>query len=153
LTPTMALRILVIHGPNLNLLGLREPEIYGGDTLQEINRKLEDLARRESVELRIIQANGEGAIVEAVHSALDWADAIMSKPAAYTHASGAIRDAVQAVRLPTVEVHLSNLYAREEFRHTSRIAPVSIGQISGFGTDSYLLGLMAAKWAVERMRR
>src|SRR5262245_11539962 len=150
----MSVGIVVIHGPNLNLLGLREPEIYGGDNLQEINRKMEELARREGLQLRITQSNAEGEIIAAIHSALDWqADAILINPAAYTHTSVAIRDAIKAVRLPTVEVHLSNLYSREEFRHTSRIAPVSIGQISGFGTDSYLLGLMAAKWAVERMRR
>jgi 3-dehydroquinate dehydratase-2 len=148
----MAVRIVVIHGPNLNLLGLREPEIYGGDNLQEINRKLEDLARREGMELRISQSNAEGAIIEAIHSALDWADAIVINPAAYTHTSVAIRDAIKAIRLPTVEVHLSNLYSREEFRHVSLISPVCVGQISGFGTDSYLLGLVAAKWAVERMR-
>jgi 3-dehydroquinate dehydratase-2 len=149
----MAIRILVIHGPNLNLLGLREPEIYGGDTLQGINARLEELGRREHMELRISQSNDEGAIVEAVHGALGWADAIVINPAAYTHTSVAIRDAIQAVRVPTVEIHLSNLYARESFRHDSLVAPVCVGQISGFGTESYLLGLMAAKWAVERMRR
>jgi 3-dehydroquinate dehydratase-2 len=149
----MAVRIVVIHGPNLNLLGLREPEIYGGDNLQEINRKLEDLARREGIEVRITQSNAEGTIIEAIHGALDWADAIVINPAAYTHTSVAIRDAIKAIRLPTVEVHLSNLYSREEFRHTSLISPVCVGQISGFGTDSYLLGLVAAKWAVERLRR
>ena len=113
----------------------------------------EELARRETVELRVSQSNSEGEIVDAIHSALDWADAIVINPAAYTHTSIAIRDAIQAVRLPTVEVHLSNLHAREEFRHVSRTAPVCVGQVSGFGTDSYLLGLLAAKWAVERMRR
>lgn len=149
----MAVRIVVIHGPNLNLLGLREPEIYGGDNLPEINRRMEELARQEGLELRVTQSNAEGAILEAIHGALGWADAIVINPAAYTHTSVAIRDAVQAVRLPTVEVHLSNLSAREEFRHTSLISPVCVGQISGFGKDSYLLGLMAAKWTVERMRR
>jgi 3-dehydroquinate dehydratase-2 len=149
----MAVRIVVIHGPNLNLLGLREPEIYGGDNLPEINRRMEELARQEGLELRVTQSNAEGAILEAIHGALGWADAIVINPAAYTHTSVAIRDAVQAVRLPTVEVHLSNLSAREEFRHTSLISPVCVGQISGFGKESYLLGLMAAKWTVERMRR
>jgi 3-dehydroquinate dehydratase-2 len=149
----MAIRVLVVHGPNLNLLGLREPEIYGGDNLQGINARLEELARREHLELRIMQSNDEGAIVDALHGALGWADAVVINPAGYTHTSVAIRDAIQAVRLPTVEVHLSNLYAREPFRHHSLVAAVSVGQVSGFGTDSYLLGLMAAKWAVERMRR
>ena len=149
----MAVRIVVIHGPNLNLLGLREPEIYGGDSMTEINRRMEELARQEGLELRITQSNAEGAILDAIHGALGWADAIVINPAAYTHTSVAIRDAVQAVRLPTVEVHLSNLSSREEFRHTSLISPVCVGQISGFGKDSYVLGLMAAKWTVERMRR
>src|SRR5262249_2642822 len=115
----MSVRVLVIHGPNLNLLGLREPEIYGGDSLPEINRKLEELARHEGMELRITQSNAEGAILDAIHEALDWADAIVINPAAYTHTSVAIRDAIKAVRLPSIEVHLSNTGAREEFRQTS----------------------------------
>ncbi len=145
-------RIAVIHGPNLNLLGLREPEIYGGDDLDRINMKLQELARRENLELRIVQSNHEGAIVEAIHAALDWAQAIVINPAAYTHTSVAIRDAIAAVRLPTIEVHLSNIYSREEFRHRSVVSPVVVGQISGFGTGSYLLALLAAKWAVEAGR-
>jgi len=149
----MAIRIVVIHGPNLNLLGLREPDIYGADTLAEIDREMEELARREGMELRITQSNSEGGMLDAIHAALDWADAIVINPAAYTHTSVAIRDAVQAVRLPTVEVHLSNLSAREEFRHTSLISPVCVGQISGFGKESYLLGLLAAKWTLEQTRR
>lgn len=142
-------RIAVIHGPNLNLLGLREPEIYGGDTLDRINLKLQELAKRENLELKIVQSNSEGGIVDAIHAALDWAQAIVINPAAYTHTSVAIRDAIAAVRLPTVEVHLSNIYNREEFRHRSLISPVVMGQIAGFGTGSYLLALLAAKWAVE----
>jgi 3-dehydroquinate dehydratase II len=145
-------RISVIHGPNLNLLGLREPEIYGGDDLDRINQKLQELARRENVELRIVQSNHEGGIVDAIHEALDWAHAIVINPAAYTHTSVAIRDAIAAVRLPTVEVHLSNIYSREEFRHRSVVSPVVVGQITGFGTGSYLLALLAAKWAVEAAR-
>jgi 3-dehydroquinate dehydratase-2 len=145
-------RIAVIHGPNLNLLGLREPEIYGGDDLDRINLKLQELAKRENLELRIKQSNHEGELVEAIHEALDWAQAIVINPAAYTHTSVALRDAIAAVRLPTVEVHLSNLYSREEFRHHSLISPVVIGQITGFGTGSYLLALLAAKWAVEAGR-
>jgi 3-dehydroquinate dehydratase-2 len=146
-------RIAVIHGPNLNLLGLREPEIYGGDDLDRINLKLQELAKRENMELTIVQSNHEGALVEAIHAALDWAQAIVINPAAYTHTSVAIRDAIAAVRLPTVEVHLSNIYNREEFRHRSVVSPVVMGQISGFGTNSYLLALLAAKWAVEADRR
>jgi 3-dehydroquinate dehydratase-2 len=146
------LRIAVIHGPNLNLLGLREPEIYGGDDLDRINLKLQELAKRENIELRIVQSNHEGAIVDAIHAALDWAQAIVINPAAYTHTSIAIRDAIGAVRLPTVEVHLSNIYSREEFRHRSVVSPVVIGQITGFGTGSYLLALLAAKWAIEGSR-
>ena len=112
-------RIAVIHGPNLNLLGLREPEIYGGDSLDRINLKLQELAKRENMELRIVQSNHEGALVDAIHAALGWAQAIIINPAAYTHTSVAIRDAIAAVRLPTIEVHLSNIYSREEFRHRS----------------------------------
>jgi 3-dehydroquinate dehydratase II len=145
-------RIAVIHGPNLNLLGLREPEIYGGDDLNSINQKLQELAKREGLELRIVQSNSEGGIVDAIHAALDWAQAIVINPAAYTHTSIAIRDAIATVRLPTVEVHLSNIYSREEFRHRSVVSPVVVGQISGFGTGSYLLALLAAKWAVEAGR-
>jgi len=146
-------RICVIHGPNLNLLGLREPEIYGGDSLDQINAKLEELAKREGLELRITQSNSEGAIVDAIHDALNWAQAVVINPAAYTHTSVAIRDAIAAVRLPTVEVHLSNVHGREEFRRHSVISPVVVGHIAGFGTGSYFLGLLAAKWAVESMRR
>jgi len=145
-------RIAVIHGPNLNLLGLREPEIYGGDDLDRINLKLQELARRENLELRITQSNHEGELVEAIQAALDWAQAVVINPAAYTHTSVAIRDAIAAVRLPTIEVHLSNIYSREEFRHHSLISPVVVGQITGFGTGSYLLALLAAKWAVEASR-
>lgn len=145
-------RIAVIHGPNLNLLGLREPEIYGGDDLDRINLKLQELAKRENLELSIVQSNQEGGIVDAIHAALDWAQAIVINPAAYTHTSVAIRDAIAAVRLPTVEVHLSNIYSREEFRHHSVVSPVVVGQIAGFGTGSYLLALLAAKWAVEASR-
>lgn len=146
------IRIVVIHGPNLNLLGLREPEIYGGDNLEQINTKLQELARREGLELRILQSNAEGEIINAIHDALNWAQAIVINPGGYTHYSVAIRDAIAAVRLPTVEVHISNVHAREEFRRHSLISPVVVGQIAGFGTGSYLLGLLAAKWAVEGTR-
>lgn len=147
------IRIAVIHGPNLNLLGLRETEIYGGDSLDSINQKMTELARREGLELRIVQSNSEGGIVDAIHEALSWAQGILINPAAYTHTSVAIRDALAAVRLPTVEVHMSNIYSREPFRHQSLVSPVVVGQITGFGSGSYLLGLLAAKWAVEGVPR
>ncbi len=140
----MKIKILVIHGPNLALLGEREVSVYGNFTLDEINEKLNGLARQENVELEIVQLDGEGEIVEKIGKARKNFQAILINPGAYTHYSVAIRDAIAAVSLPTVEVHLSNIYAREEFRHKSVIAPVAVGQISGFGVNSYLLGLKAA---------
>ena len=137
-------KILVIHGPNLNLLGQREKDIYGKATLAEINAKLEKLAAENKITLKIIQSNHEGDIVDTLGRAKqEQFNAILINPAAYTHTSVAIRDAILAVNLPTVEVHLSNIYAREDFRHTSLIAPVTKGQVSGFGVDSYSLGLQA----------
>lgn len=137
-------KILVIHGPNLDLLGRRQPEIYGRFTLDEINQKLKKSAQKENVEIEFFQSNHEGEIVDVIGRAKNNFNAILINPAAYTHTSVAIRDAIGAVELPCVEVHLSNIYAREEFRHTSLIAPVAAGQIAGFGIDSYLLGLQAA---------
>ena len=134
-------KILVIHGPNLDLLGTRQTDIYGTTTIDDINSALRGEASREGVELEIVQSNHEGDIVEAIGRARGDADALLINPAAYTHTSVAIRDAISAADLPAVEVHLSNIYAREEFRHTSVIAPVAIGQISGFGINSYLHGL------------
>ncbi|MDD5422220.1 MAG: type II 3-dehydroquinate dehydratase [Candidatus Omnitrophota bacterium] len=136
-------KILVIHGPNLNLLGKREVNIYGEVTIDEINACLKKTAKVKKVELEIIQSNHEGEIVESIGKAKGRFDAILINPAAYTHTSVAIRDAISAVDIPTVEVHLSNIYAREEFRHTSLIAPVAKGQVSGFGMMSYCLGLEA----------
>ncbi len=137
-------KVLVIHGPNLDLLGRRQPEIYGSFTLDEINQKLKKTAQKENVEIEFFQSNHEGEIVDVIGKAKNNFNAILINPAAYTHTSVAIRDAIGAVELPCVEVHLSNIYAREEFRHTSLIAPVAAGQVAGFGIDSYLLGLQAA---------
>ena len=138
------LKILVIHGPNLNLLGTREKDIYGKITIDQINSKLTKLAKENSAQLEIVQSNHEGEIVELIGKSKGTADAILINPAAYTHTSIAIRDAISAVEVPTVEVHISNIYAREEFRHTSLIAPVAKGQVTGFGIESYSLGLLAA---------
>ncbi|MDF5725574.1 MAG: type II 3-dehydroquinate dehydratase [Rhizonema sp. PD37] len=135
--------ILVLHGPNLNLLGQREPGIYGSLKLVDINSLLKEEAARLHLEIFLMQSNHEGVLVDAIHEALGRHQGILINPGAYTHTSVAIRDALAAVNLPTVEVHLSNIYRREDFRHHSYIAPVAIGQISGFGEQSYLLGLQA----------
>ncbi|MFB0546010.1 MAG: type II 3-dehydroquinate dehydratase [Anaerolineae bacterium] len=149
----MATKILIIHGPNLDLLGKREPDVYGSITLQEIDERLQAYAVGKSLELRSFQSNHEGAIVDAIHEAVHWADGLIINPGAYTHYSYAIREAIAAVDLPTVEVHLSNVYARESFRHVSVIAPVCAGQIVGFGWRSYLLALEALlmRFADERL--
>ncbi len=143
-------KILVIHGPNLNLLGTREPEVYGSVTIKKINDVLKVIAKKEKVALEIFQSNHEGEIVSKIGGAKKSADAIVINPAGYTHTSVAIRDAISATRIPAIEVHLSNIYAREEFRHHSLIAPVAAGQISGFGAKSYELGLWAALDLLKR---
>jgi 3-dehydroquinate dehydratase II len=137
------LNISLIHGPNLNFLGKREPKIYGSTTLDDINALVEQEAAALQVALSCFQSNHEGALVDKIHQAWSVCDGLLINPGAYTHTSVAIRDAIAAVNIPTVEVHLSNIYRREEFRHHSYIAPVAIGQISGFGPDSYRLGLQA----------
>lgn len=135
--------ILVLHGPNLNLLGLREPEIYGSTTLVQINELLKSNGAKLQVDIDCLQSNSEGALVDAIHNTREVYQGIIINAGAYTHTSVAIRDAIAGVQIPTVEVHLSNIYTREEFRHHSYIAPVVVGQISGFGADSYYLGLQA----------
>ncbi|HEY9906713.1 MAG TPA: type II 3-dehydroquinate dehydratase [Thermosynechococcaceae cyanobacterium] len=137
------LSLLVLNGPNLNLLGQREPGTYGSVTLEEINLRLQQEARQLQVRISELQSNHEGVLVDAIHAALGVHQGIVINAGAYTHTSVAIRDAIAAVAIPTVEVHLSNIYRRETFRHPSYLAPVAIGQISGFGPDSYRLGLHA----------
>lgn len=137
-------RILVLHGPNLNLLGRREPEIYGSVTLEAINHRLQRLAAEHHIELEILHSNHEGGLIEAIQRAMGRIDALIINAGAYTHTSVALRDAIAAVDIPTIEVHLSNLARREGFRQHSYLTEVAIGQIMGFGADSYVLGLQAA---------
>jgi 3-dehydroquinate dehydratase II len=133
--------ILVLHGPNLNLLGLREPEIYGKLTLDEINSRLVRLGRDLNIEVRCIQTNHEGAMIDNLHEARTWAQGIILNAGGYTHTSVALRDAITAIVIPVIEVHLSNVYAREKFRHTSLISAVCKGKVIGFGWLSYTLAL------------
>lgn len=143
------MKILVLHGPNLNLLGMREPEIYGSMTLGDLNTKLIEFGKERGAELKCLQSNHEGGLIEALQDAQMWADGVVFNPGGYTHTSVALRDAITAIRIPVVEVHLSNVYAREEFRHTSMISGVCKGKIIGFGWRSYTLGLQALTEILE----
>ena len=143
-------KILVINGPNLNLLGDREPDIYGRVTLKDINDRMSELAKKLGLEIDFFQSDTEGEIVGKIGNSRKVFDWIIINPAAYTHTSVAIRDAIAAARVPAIEVHISNIYAREEFRQKSLIAPVCVGQISGFGLTSYLLALHAVKESVKK---
>lgn len=138
-------KVLVLHGPNINLTGIREPGTYGKQTLEQINKSIGQLAQQLGVACDIFQSNHEGELIDLLHRALTDYDGILLNAGAYTHYSYAIRDAIAAIRLPVIEVHLSNIHAREEFRHTSVIAPVCRGQIAGFGPMSYLLALTAMR--------
>ncbi len=137
------MKILVLHGPNLNLLGAREPEVYGPMTLDEINAKLVEFGKSLGADLKCLQSNHEGALIDALHDARMWANGVVFNPGGYTHTSIALRDAITAIGLPVIEVHLSNVYAREEFRHVSMISAVCRGKVVGFGWKSYVLGLRA----------
>tara|TARA_B100000809_G_C14840431_1_gene424531 strand:- start:4 stop:435 length:432 start_codon:yes stop_codon:yes gene_type:complete len=139
------LNVLVLHGPNLNLLGTREPDVYGTDTLADIDSQLTALAEELKIMVRIKQSNSEEMLIEELHSSREWANGVLFNPGAFTHTSVALRDAIAAIDIPVVEIHLSNIHARESFRRESLLAPVCIGSISGFGTQSYLLGLHALK--------
>ena len=134
---------LILHGPNLNLLGTREPGVYGKLTMADINRRLEELASELGVGVRALQSNHEGALIDALHDARGWASGVVFNPGGYTHTSVAIRDAISAIAIPVVEVHISNVHAREEFRRHSMVSPVCAGTISGLGWRSYTLALRA----------
>jgi 3-dehydroquinate dehydratase-2 len=137
------MKTLILHGPNLNLLGTREPEVYGSMSLDDINVKLSGLGKELGAEVKCLQSNHEGALIDALHDARTWADGVVFNPGGYTHTSIALRDAISAIQIPVIEVHLSNVYAREEFRQVSMISAVCKGKIAGFGWRSYTLGLRA----------
>ena len=137
------MNILIINGPNLNLLGTREPELYGSMTLDDLITRLEDHATERKVTIKAFQSNSEGSLIDALHGARGWADGIVINPGGYTHTSVAMRDAISGVQIPTIEVHISNVHAREEFRHKSLLAPVCLGQIAGLGWVGYKLAIDA----------
>ena len=143
-------RILVVHGPNLNLLGTREPEVYGATTLEEINAEIASAAKEQGVEVEFFQSNHEGALIDRIQEAASWADGILINPGGLTHTSVALRDALLAASLPVVEVHCSNVFSREEFRHRSFVSGIAVGVITGFGPTSYWLGLHALLDHLER---
>jgi len=147
------IRCLILHGPNLNMLGVREPEVYGKTTFDDLNRGLKEDADRLGLDVRIIQSNSEGQIIDAIHDAVGWADGIVINPGAYTHYSYAIRDALASVRLPCIEVHISNIHAREEWRRHSVTAPVAVGVICGLGSHGYHMALQAMKTLIEESHR
>ncbi len=148
------MRILIMNGPNLNLLGKREPDVYGSFTLEEINNRISALATELGVEVSFFQSNHEGELVQKIQDAMGVYQAIVINPGAYTHTSIALRDAISSTGIPTVETHISNIYRREEFRQHSYISGVAVGQISGFGLESYLLALRAAaSFASESRKR
>jgi 3-dehydroquinate dehydratase-2 len=148
----MTKHIMLLHGPNLNLLGTREPDVYGSMTLEQVNEAAQQHVKPYDIQLRIQQSNHEGELIDMLHIARNWADGVVFNPGAYTHTSIALRDAIVAINTPVVEVHLSNVHAREEFRHKSLLAGVCLGQISGFGWRSYILGLDALLGYLDLLR-
>ena len=135
------MKILILHGPNINLLGTREPEVYGSMTLDDINNKMIGLGKELGAEIKCLQSNHEGALIDALQDARTWASGVVFNPGGYTHTSVALRDAISAIQIPVIEAHLSNVYVREEFRHVSMISAVCKGKVVGFGWRSYELGL------------